>query len=442
MRTFSQKACLCFLFLLSIIGSRAQAPRIVVNPLGHSAKIHNLIFTPDGHRIISVSEDKTIRIWQAETGEMLKKFESQIGEGPEGMFYASALSPDGKLLAVAGYKVESESENYIIVIDLEKGTQVSTAIGHSDIINTLSFSGNGKYLASGAADNTVKIWKVESAPRLTVIANITIPSPVSCIAFNKTTQDLAVAHESSDILLFGLAALDKGVTKFTPRVLKQHKGTVVKLAYTLDGTYMASSSFENELILWKADGSIVKEFENLENPINAIAFSSDSKIMVGLDVIGKGTSWGIPGGNKFADYAGHDNTVFSAAFAPSHKGSYVVASAGGINNEIILWNPINGLAVRKIKGKGNALLDLAFGSGMELFIAQELSNDKKPLYKTSFNFESLTLNRNPVSANGGTKRSYKGVSQTGQNTLDLPKGKKNTNRRKSGWTDPGLPWLG
>ena len=68
---------------------------------------------------------------------MLKKFESQIGEGPEGMFYASALSPDGKLLAVAGYKVESETENYIIIIDLEKGTQVSTAIGHSDIINTL-----------------------------------------------------------------------------------------------------------------------------------------------------------------------------------------------------------------------------------------------------------------------------------------------------------------
>ena len=423
MRTFSQKASLCLLFLLSIIGSRAQAPRIVVNPLGHSAKIHNLIFTPDGHRIISVSEDKTIRIWQAETGEMLKKFESQIGEGPEGMFYASALSPDGKLLAVAGYKVESESENYIIVIDLEKGTQVSTAIGHTDIINTLSFSGNGKYLASGAADNTVKIWKVESAPRLTVIASINIPSAVSCIAFNKTTQDLAVAHESSDILLFGLGALDKGVTKFTPRILKQHKGTVVKLAYALDGSYMASSSFENELILWKADGTVVKEFENLENPINAIAFSSDSKIMVGLDVIGKGTSWGIPGGNKFADYAGHDNTVFSAAFAPSHKGSYVVASAGGINNEIILWNPINGLAVRKIKGKGNALLDLAFGSGMELFIAQELSNDKEPLYKTSFNFESLALNRNPVAASGGPKE-VKGVSQTGQNILDLPKGKK------------------
>ncbi|HEX6224070.1 MAG TPA: caspase family protein [Chryseolinea sp.] len=424
MRTFSQKACLCFLLVLTIIGSKAQAPRIVVNPLGHSAKIHNLLFTPDGHKIISVSEDKTIRIWQAETGEMLKKFESQIGEGPEGMFYASALSPDGKLLAVAGYQVSSESENYIIIIDLEKGTQVSTAVGHTDVINSLSFSGNGKYLASGSADNTVKIWKVEAAPRLTVIANIPVPSAVSCVAFNSVTQDLAVAHESADILVFGLATLEKGATKFPPRVLKQHKGTIIKVVYTLDGSFMASSSFENELILWKADGSIVKEFDNIENPINAIAFSSDSKIMVGLDVIGKGKSWGIPAGNKFSDYTGHDNTVFSATFAPSHKGSYVVASAGGVNNEIILWNPINGLAVRKIKGKGDAVQALAFGDGMELFIAQHFSKDKKPLYKTSFNFESLGLNRNPAAPGAAAKELNKGISLSGQNALDLPKGKK------------------
>jgi WD40 repeat protein len=423
MRTFGPKVYLCFLSVLISFLSNAQAPRIAINPLGHSAKIHNLIFTAEGQQIISVSEDKTIRLWNAETGEMLKKFESQIGEGPEGMFYASALSPDGKLLAVAGYKVESENENYIIILDLEKGAQVSTAMGHHDVINSLSFSGNGKYLASGGADNSVKIWKVETAPKLSVIASISVPSQVSCVAFNQVTQDLAVAHESSDILLFGLAGLDKGMSKFSPRVLKRHKRNINKLVYTLDGSYLASSSYENELILWKADGSVVKEFENLENPINAIAFSADSKIMVGLDVIGKGTSWGIPGGNKFADFKGHDNTVFSAAFAPSLKGNYVVASAGGVNNEIILWNPINGLAIRKIKGKGNAIQDLAFGNGMELFIAQELTKDKKPLYKASFNFESLILNRNPGKLNAAPKE-FKGISQTGPNTLDLPKGKK------------------
>lgn len=424
MRMSSPKTLICILYSLVTSFVNGQAPRIVMNPLGHSAKIHNVIFTPDGHQIISVSEDKTIRIWSTETGTMIKKLESQIGEGPEGMFYASALSPDGKLLAAAGYKVTAENENYIVIIDLQKGTQVSIAVGHTDVINSLAFSGNGKYLASGGADKVVKIWKVDTAPKLSVAATIPVSSQVLCVAFNNVTQDLAVAQETNDILIYPLTGLDKGTTKFTPRTLKSHKGRIAKVVYASDGSYMASSSDENELIIWKPDGTVVKEFEDLPNPINAIAFSADSKILVGLDVIGKGTSWGIPAGNKFADFAGHDNTVFSAAFAPSLKGNYVVASAGGINNEIILWNPINGLAVRKIKGKGNAIQNLAFGHGMELLIAHELSKDKKPVYKASFDFESLTLNRNPKAIASNPKASNKGISQTGPSVLDLPKGKK------------------
>jgi WD40 repeat protein len=419
----SQVVHVCVLLFAGCLSVSAQAPRIVVNPLGHSAKIHKVLFTPDGQQIISVSEDKTIRVWNADTGAMIRKFESQIGEGPEGMFYAAALSPDGKLLAVGGYQVATESENYIIIIDLEKGSQVSTASGHTDVINSLSFSGSGKYLASGGADKLVKVWRIESAPKLTVVSSIPVPSPVSCLAFNTLTQDLAVAHESNDILIFGLASLDKGNAKIAPRILKRHKGNVDKVVYSTDGAYLATSSYENELIVWKPDGTVVKEFEDLVNPINAIAFSADSKIMAGLDVLGKGTSWGLPAGNKFADFKGHDNTVFSAAFAPSLHGNYVVASAGGINNEIILWNPINGLTVRRIKGKGNAVTDLSFSSGMKLSIAQERSKDNKPVYKTSFDFESLTIGRSPGGVTSG-KESVKGISQTGPNTLDLPKSKK------------------
>ena len=424
MRIIYLKIYLSLILLVVFTDGKAQAPRIIVNPLGHSAKIHNVIYTPDGHHIISISEDKSVRMWAAETGEMVKKFESQIGEGPEGMLYASAISPNGKLLAVSGYKVDTEAENYIIIIDLEKGIQISTAIGHTDVINSLSFSGSGNYLASGGADNSVKIWKVENAPKLSVVASIPIPSPVACISFNRLTQDLAVAHESKEIMVFGLAGLDKGLTKFTPKIFKRHTGIINKIVYAQDGAYLASSSYENELILWRADGSVAKEFENIENPFNALAFSADSKIMVGLDISGKGTSWAVPSGNKFIDFTGHDNTVFSAAFAPSIKGNYVVASAGGINNEIILWNPINGVTVRKIKGKGSAVQNLVFGNGMELFIGHELSKDQKPLYKASFDFASLTLNRNPAPLNGQPQNLNKGVSRPGPNTLELPRGKK------------------
>lgn len=422
----------------------AQAPRIVINPLGHSAKINNLLFTPDGSRIISVSEDKTIRVWNPDNGEMTKKFESQIGDGSEGVLYASAISPDGKLLAVAGYPVSSEKENYIVIIDLEKGKQVATAVGHSEIITSLCFNKKGNYLASGSADRTVKIWKMDGTKLLNAITTLTIPSAVASISFNNATNELAVAHESTDILVFPMGGLDTGVTKFLPKVLKHHKGVLNKLSYSPDGAYLASSSLVNELCLWevkmvkdKPESKVLINFKStpdpkekdrkdkdmIVSPINAIAFSQDSKILVGLDVEGKGYSWSIPSGTLFTNYTGHDNTVFSAAFAPSTTGNYVVASAGGMNNEILLWNPINSLTVRRIKGKGSAIQDLAFGEGLELFICRELTTNGKPQFKSSFNFASFTMNRNPGQVNLTSQALNKDVVQTGINTLELPKGK-------------------
>jgi len=411
---------ICCLFIST--ASFAQAPRIVINPMGHSAKIHNVLFTPDGQKLISVSEDKTIRVWSATSGEMIQKYESQIGDGPEGMFYASAISPDGKILAVGGYPVSSEKENYIILIDLEKNKQIATAIGHTNVINALSFSGNGAYLASGSDDNTVRIWKVEAKPELDVAVTIPVPSRVGSLSFNPKTNDLAVAHDSKDILVYALTALDKGI-KPVPKTFKRHKGPISKLAYSPDGMYLASSSFENELVLWRPDGGVAKEFEKISDPINALSFSYDSKILVGLDVTGKGMSWSVPSGTKFTDFSGHDNTVFSAAFSPSLNGNYVVASAGGMNNEILLWNPINGISIKRIKGKGSAIQELAFADGLELYIARQLNKNGKPDFKTSFNFSNMVVNREPKPYNSPAKDLNKGLVQTGVNTIEIGKGK-------------------
>ena len=413
------------------IGLFAQAPRIVINPQGHAGKIHNLVFTPDGGRLISISEDKTIRVWNTQTGAQVKKFESQIGDGPEGMFYASALSPDGKLLAVAGYQVSTEKENYIIVIDIEKGEQVATAIGHSDVITSLSFSGSGQFLASGSADGTVHIWKMENFPTLITTSVLTIGLPVTNLCFNRMTQDLAVAADSKDIFIFALAGLRKGEKQFAPKQLRKHKGVLNKVSYSPDGAFLISSSFENELILWTADGTYVKDIDKLKHSITALAFSFDGKILAALDDTGKGMTYTIPTGTRLTEFTGHDNTVFSAVFSPSTNNSnYMVASGGGNNNEIILWNPINGLTIRKIKGKGSPIHQLAFGRGYELFFSREMMNNGKPSFKSSFDLSSFTLNR--ISSQSPTiKELPRDIFLTGMNSIALPKG-------KSIQTDPNM----
>jgi WD40 repeat protein len=402
----------------------AQVPRIMINPHGHAGKVHNLLFTPDASQLISISEDKTIRIWDVQSAAMVKKFESQIGDGYEGMLYSSALSPNGKLLAVGGYQVSTEKENYIIIIDIEKGVQVSTAVGHTDVITSLSFTASGQYLASGSADGTVRVWEVTNTPMaaLPLKATLDVGFPISSLSFCRTTQELAVAGESKDVLVYPLTGLRNGEKQFTAKPFRKHKGIVNRVSYSPDGGYLASSSYDNELLIWNAQGNVVLAMDKLKHPITAFAFSFDGKILAALDDTGHGTTFSIPSGAQLAEFLGHDNTVFSAVFSPSFTSNYTVASAGGNNNEILLWNPINGLTIRKIKGMGSAIYGLAFGEGYELFVSKEIPTNKKTTYQDSFDFSSFVVTRSPKRSPQETVPPRE-VIQTGINSIELPKGK-------------------
>ena len=415
----------CTFWLITlVVYAKSGVPRIVINSGGHSGKIFNILFTPGGEQIVSISEDKTIRIWDARTGELVKKFESEIAKGPAGMFYASSMSPDGKYLAVAGYPVPTEEGNHIILIDVEKGEQVGTAKGHNNVINSLDFTGNGKYLASGSDDGTIKIWAVAESHTMAEVTTLDVGSRVTGLSFNDKNQSLAVASDQREVIVYDLLKLNEGATSFSPRMLKGHKDLVNKVAYAPDGTFIASSSLNNELILWKPDGTVVKNFDDQKSIINALTFSHDSKILVAMDVAGHGTSYSIPSGNKFAEFNGHDNTVFSADFSPeSASGNYLVATAGGNNNVIYIWNPINGRSQQTIKGDGSVMWDLSFGDGMKLFIANEPSRNDRVQYTYQFDFETFGITSKPGKPNDKfLEVANKLVTQTGIYTIEVSKG--------------------
>ena len=388
------------LMMSGLVMANDGVPKIVINPLGHSGKIFNILFTPDGEKIISVSEDKTIRIWDSKTGEMLNKFESQIGAGPQGMFYSSAISPDGKLLAVGGYPVNNEEKNYIQIIDLEQGKQVATAIGHTNVINALDFDASGKYLASGSDDGTIHIWRVSYDEVYRVAAVIETNNRVASLSFNNKNNMLAASIDDKYVYLYDMSGLSRGMKNYSAVQLKRHKGEVKNVKFSPDGNYLASTSYTNEVMLWDGEGEFVMSFDHLDQPINAITFSHDSRVLVMMnDIDGVGHSYSIPQGSKFADFYSHDNTVFAADFSPESKnGNYVVASAGGNNNEIFIWNAINGKHIKRIKGKGATIWDMEFGKGMELYVSNKfLKSGKvgKPAFM--FDFNTFTTTKDPGS---------------------------------------------
>src|SRR5205807_100973 len=69
-------------------------PILVLDPAGHTAAPRRVLFTPDAQQVISVGSDKTVRVWDVASGDVVRTIHLPAGPGDEGSLYAGALSPD------------------------------------------------------------------------------------------------------------------------------------------------------------------------------------------------------------------------------------------------------------------------------------------------------------------------------------------------------------
>ena len=118
--------------------------------VGHSSDVNSVAYSPDGKRIISGSYDKTIRIWDVNTGECIKTL-----EGHSNVVSSVAFSPDGTKI------ISGSWDNTVKIWDANTGECLKTLKGHSWAVYSVAYSPDGKRIISGSDDNTVKIWGVK-----------------------------------------------------------------------------------------------------------------------------------------------------------------------------------------------------------------------------------------------------------------------------------------
>jgi len=120
--------------------------------------VNSIAFSPDGKRIASGSDDHTIRVWDADSGELIAGPSVGHTHGVSSV----AFSPDGKRIASASFDCT------IRVWDADLGELVAGPFdGRTHVVKSVAFSLDGKRIASGSNDHTIRVWDADSGELVT-----------------------------------------------------------------------------------------------------------------------------------------------------------------------------------------------------------------------------------------------------------------------------------
>lgn len=358
------RAAACWLLLVSRLLAQADinptgdpklAPErmLAVDSGGHTGGVYRLIQSTYGDQLISVGLDKTIRIWDLKTGAPLQVLRPPVDRGAHGYLYAASLSPDGTLLAVAGYRALTPVYDHRIrIISLADGQSVRTLKGHVYSVFDVAFSPDGKRLASGSLDSTARIWDEETGESLVLKGHT---NGVHGVAWSPDGKHLVTGS------LDGTGRIWNTATGASEAVLDGHRGPVMTVAWSPDGRTVATGCDDRAVRLFEPSGKFRYAWQNLGNEIESIAFSPDSMRVLYTFASNRQPPFGagvlsMTAGLPVQSFGGHANGVISSTILRDGKTAVTGDSLGGI----CLWDMATGRLIRRLQSSARPIFSVGW----------------------------------------------------------------------------------
>ncbi|XRB14264.1 EF-hand domain-containing protein [Pseudoscourfieldia marina] len=323
---------------------------ILNNMKGHSGVVTSASYSADGTRIVSASEDGTVRVWDATTGACLS-----VLEGHSDAVKSASYSSDGTRI------VSASRDNTVRVWDATTGACISVLEGHSGDVFSASYSADGTRIVSASADKSVRVWDAMTG---------------ACISVMKGHFGYVYsASYSADGTRIVSTSEDKTVRVWDAKsgaclsVLEGHSGRVYSASYSADGTRIVSASQDETVRVWDATtGACISVLEGHSNKVNSASYSADGTRIVSASHDGTVRVWDATTGACLSELEGHSWYVTSASY--SADGTRIVSASD--DETVRVWDATTGACLSVLEGHSAEVTSASYSAdGMRIVSASD-----------------------------------------------------------------------
>jgi len=311
---------------------------IFVSPGGVPA----VAYSPDGSLIASMGARQEVKLWDANSGELLHTF-----EGVDESSSSVAFSPDGNTLAAAFVTQvilwNTTSREKIATLS---GQSVGTTTGYNLGVGQICFSPDGKYLATANMDGVPTIWDLDTQSKVMFLETEMLPP--KGIDYSPDGRFLATGGDEGIVRVWDA---QKGIELFSLNL----GGIIHRVSFSPNGSYLAAASEDGSIKVWDATIGEIVSNPPRQSGMYDVAFLADGRLATaGQD--GTTRVWDPLSGQQLLVLAGPTSTVISVAGSPD--GKRVVT--GAYDGSLRIWDAAPGRELNTLQEHDDIVWDVEY----------------------------------------------------------------------------------
>lgn len=277
---------------------------------GHMEGLSSALFSADGSRILTTSQDRTAKVWDAKSGAELS---TMTMKGQTERLFSASFDADGSRIVTSG-----RPDHTAKIWDVKTGTVLQVLTGHSHDVVSAAFGADGSRVVTGSWDKTAKVWDAKTGANLVTLKGHS--AGVVSVSFSAdglrvvtgswdTTAKVWDAKSSADLL-----------------TLRGHTSIIDSASFSRDGLRVLTGSQDGTAKVWDAKTGVnLLTLKGHSSHVWSASFSVDGEQIVTSSLDGTARVWDAKSGAELLILRGHTSRVTSASF--NSDGSRVVTGS-------------------------------------------------------------------------------------------------------------------